>query len=113
MRAYFIYTTPTEERYRAAAIGDLLDVNADGRSMKELVRVLAMEDTEVLVLPDDYRAHCGTIEHLKAIALHMGLRVVPLTRYLNECTAKAVTTEATTALASAAAPTTGHAGARA
>ncbi len=108
MSAYFIYTTPTEERFRTTGIADLVNVSTNGRSMKQLASVLAMEETKVLVLPDDYREHGATIEHLKAIALHMGLQVMPLTRYLNLCAQGAE--PATTALTSAAAPTSQAAG---
>lgn len=53
-------------------------------TVADAVSHLCAPDCRRLVLPDDYRRHNELIEHVKACAYHIGLEVVPLSRYLDK-----------------------------
>lgn len=53
-------------------------------SVRQVVRKLTHPQMEMLLLPDDPTRHNELIEHVKACALHIGLPVLPLGRYLND-----------------------------
>jgi hypothetical protein len=71
------------------------------KSVRQVVRKLANHGVRTLVLPDDYHRHTEPIEHVKACAHHMGIPVMPLTRYLTR-TAPAPATASVHANAAAA-----------
>lgn len=99
-----IYIHSSGEAPAALSLHPCLAVQVYSTPVKQVVELLCDAQRTTLVLPNDYREHCAAIEHVKAIAHHMGLKVQPLTRYLDDRTAE----EATPATTAGAAPTTQH-----
>lgn len=85
------------------ACSKCMAVQVNSTPLKQVVELLCDAQCATLVLPNDYREHCPTVEHVKSIAHHMGLTVQPLTRYLADV--MAANEPATTPATAAAAPT--------
>lgn len=54
----------------------------DLQKVRMAVHLLSSALTRTLLLPDDYHRHNEAIEHVKACALHMGVQMMPVSRYL-------------------------------
>lgn len=53
-------------------------------TVRHLIARLCWLNATVLIVPDNYREHTPLVESLKTCALHMGLQVMPLTRFVRD-----------------------------
>lgn len=85
-----IYLAPKHDEQLAAdieRIGGRTDVilrhvYIGGPSIRAIVRSMTSAEVKALVLPDDYHRHSPLMEDVKVCAYHIGMDVMPLTRFL-------------------------------
>lgn len=53
-------------------------------TVADAVRHLCAEDCTTLVMPDDFARHNEPMRHAKECAHHLGLKVMPVTHYLEK-----------------------------
>lgn len=99
---YWVYVGPQHDEHHAhdcAVMGehsalcytvDPAGADCNAVTPTKLVRLLTNEACCGLVLPDDLRRHTAQIEQVKGCAHLLGMRVMPLTRFVYEMKPAAV-----------------------